>query len=55
MPEPQVEVVTRAGRHRFDFAWKEEKVALEFDGKTKYFDYSPQPRCSSRNGGGRRP
>lgn len=41
MPEPQVEVVTRAGRHRFDFAWKEEKVALEFDGKTKYFDYKP--------------
>ena len=24
-----------------DFAWKVEKVALEFDGKTKYFDYRP--------------
>ncbi|MET4146691.1 very-short-patch-repair endonuclease [Arthrobacter sp. UYCo732] len=41
MPEPQVEVTTRAGRYRLDFAWKEKKVALEFDGKTKYFDYKP--------------
>ena len=40
-PEPQVEVTTRAGRYRLDFAWKEKKVALEFDGKTKYFDYKP--------------
>jgi very-short-patch-repair endonuclease len=38
-PEPQLEVSSRAGRHRLDFAWKEEKVALEFDGRTKYFDY----------------
>ncbi len=41
MPEPQVEVQTRLGRHRLDFAWKEQKVALEFDGKVKYFDYRP--------------
>ena len=41
LPEPQVLVATRAGRYRLDFAWKEEKVALEFDGKTKYFDYRP--------------
>lgn len=40
-PEPQLEVSSRAGRHRMDFAWKEEKVALEFDGRTKYFDYKP--------------
>ena len=40
-PELQLEVPSRAGRHRLDFAWKEEKVALEFDGKTKYFDYKP--------------
>lgn len=40
-PEPQVEVATRTGRYRLDFAWKEEKVALEFDGKTKYVDYRP--------------
>jgi very-short-patch-repair endonuclease len=42
-PEPQVEVTTRVGRYRLDFAWKEKKVALEFDGKTKYFDYKPTP------------
>jgi very-short-patch-repair endonuclease len=41
LPEPQVAVATRAGRYRLDFAWKEKKVALEFDGKTKYFDYKP--------------
>ena len=41
MPDPQVEVTTRAGRYRLDFAWKAKKVALEFDGKTKYFDYKP--------------
>jgi very-short-patch-repair endonuclease len=41
MPEAQVEVQSRAGRHRLDFAWKEKKVALEFDGKVKYFDYKP--------------
>lgn len=41
LPEPQVAVATRAGRYRLDFTWKEKKVALEFDGKTKYFDYRP--------------
>jgi hypothetical protein len=40
-PTPQVEVLSRVGRHRLDFAWKEEKVALEFDGKAKYFDFQP--------------
>ncbi len=40
-PEPQLEVPSRAGRHRLDLAWKEEKLALEFDGRTKYFDYKP--------------
>jgi len=40
-PEPQVEVMTRRGRYRMDFAWKQRKVALEFDGKNKYFDYRP--------------
>nr|WP_167267443.1 type IV toxin-antitoxin system AbiEi family antitoxin domain-containing protein [Paenarthrobacter ilicis] len=40
-PEPQVEVQSRVGRHRMDFAWKKEKLALEFDGRTKYFDYQP--------------
>jgi predicted transcriptional regulator of viral defense system len=40
-PQPQVEVASTAGRHRLDFAWKQERLALEFDGKTKYFDYKP--------------
>jgi very-short-patch-repair endonuclease len=42
-PTPQFEVLSRIGRHRLDFAWKKEKVALEFDGKAKYFDYKPTP------------
>ncbi|MFJ4228641.1 hypothetical protein ACIPYV_13865 [Paenarthrobacter nicotinovorans] len=40
-PQPQFEVQTRIGRHRMDFAWEEEMLALEFDGRTKYFDYKP--------------
>ncbi|MFC9334928.1 hypothetical protein [Arthrobacter sp. NPDC057009] len=40
-PTPQFEVTSPIGRHRLDFAWKKEKVALEFDGKVKYFDYKP--------------
>lgn len=41
MPETQVAVQSRAGRHRLDFAWREAKVALEFDGEIKYFDFKP--------------
>ncbi|MBT2586571.1 type IV toxin-antitoxin system AbiEi family antitoxin domain-containing protein [Arthrobacter sp. ISL-95] len=40
-PELQVEVDTVEGRHRMDMAWRAKKVALEFDGRTKYFDYAP--------------
>lgn len=40
-PELQVAVVSAAGQHRLDFAWRDKKVALEFDGKVKYFDYQP--------------
>jgi len=40
-PTPQFEVTSPIGRHRLDFAWKKEKVALEFDGKVKYFDFQP--------------
>lgn len=40
-PRPQVEVQSRVGLHRMDFAWEEEKLALEFDGRAKYFDYKP--------------
>ncbi|MGO4588081.1 type IV toxin-antitoxin system AbiEi family antitoxin domain-containing protein [Paenarthrobacter sp. 2TAF44] len=40
-PDLQVGVRTTEGRHRLDFAWREKKVALEFDGRVKYFDYEP--------------
>lgn len=40
-PEPQVPVLSRHGLFRLDFAWRERKLALEFDGKAKYFDYRP--------------
>jgi very-short-patch-repair endonuclease len=40
-PELQWEVRTALGLHRMDFAWPALKVALEFDGKSKYFDYRP--------------
>lgn len=41
MPELQVEVTTNMGKHRLDFAWRAKRLALEFDGKVKYFDYAP--------------
>ncbi|MFJ6281207.1 type IV toxin-antitoxin system AbiEi family antitoxin domain-containing protein [Arthrobacter subterraneus] len=41
MPVQQLRVPTRNGAHRLDFAWKDIKLALEFDGRTKYFDYAP--------------
>lgn len=40
-PEPQVVVWSAAGQHRIDFAWRDKKVALEFDGRVKYFDFQP--------------
>lgn len=39
--EPQYVVHTAVGEHRLDFAWPTRKVALEFDGRAKYFDYQP--------------
>lgn len=39
MPVPQYAVRTVVGQRRLDFAWPEQKVALEFDGAGKYFDY----------------
>lgn len=41
LPVPQFEVRTPIGRHRLDFAWPNRKVALEFDGRSKYFEYHP--------------
>jgi len=40
-PQLQYVVRTPLGEYRLDFAWPERKVALEFDGKSKYFDYKP--------------
>lgn len=41
MPVEQFVVQTRLGLHRLDFALPEIKLAFEFDGKAKYFDYQP--------------
>ncbi|MDQ6752087.1 MAG: endonuclease domain-containing protein [Actinomycetota bacterium] len=38
-PEPQLAIPTDAGTFRADFAWKERKLILEFDGRYKYFDF----------------
>jgi very-short-patch-repair endonuclease len=40
-PELQVVVRSAEGRHRLDFAWRDRRVALEFDGRVKYFDFQP--------------
>lgn len=44
MPQLQLKVTTRSGEHRLDFGWEDLKVALEFDGDSKYFDYEPTPQ-----------
>jgi very-short-patch-repair endonuclease len=43
IPPPELQYVVRTplGEHRLDFAWPRQKVALEFDGRTKYFNYRP--------------
>ncbi len=41
MPDLQVEIRTRHGLHRADFAWREYRLILEFDGWAKYFLYRP--------------
>lgn len=38
-PELQLEIPTRNGLFRADFAWRSLRLAVEFDGKTKYFDF----------------
>ena len=40
-PDLQYPVWTPHGEYRLDFAWPECRVALEFDGRSKYFDYRP--------------
>ncbi|WP_434618035.1 hypothetical protein [Arthrobacter sp. A5] len=41
--QPDVQVVIQAGSisYRADFAWPALKLILEFDGKSKYFDFAP--------------
>lgn len=39
--EPQVEIRTREGLFRADFADSEARVVIEFDGAAKYTDYNP--------------
>ncbi|QQC59843.1 hypothetical protein I6H58_02370 [Rothia kristinae] len=43
VPRPvlQLPVRTERGWRRLDMAWEDELVALEVDGRTKYFDYEP--------------
>lgn len=43
LPAPvlQLEVASRGGVYRADFAWPRYKVIVEFDGEGKYFDYRP--------------
>jgi very-short-patch-repair endonuclease len=48
MPQLQVPVRSRGGSYRLDFAWPDLKVALEFDGDSKYFDYRPTPQVLLR-------
>lgn len=48
MPELQVEIATRHGLHRVDFAWREYRLILEFDGWGKYFDYRPTDQAVAR-------
>ncbi|WFR83925.1 hypothetical protein [Arthrobacter sp. Y-9] len=40
-PTPQLEVWTARGMRRLDFGWEAKKLALEFDGSSKYFDFKP--------------
>lgn len=50
MPVQQFTVPMHNGVHRLDFAWQGIKLALEFDGRTKYFDYAPTDEVLFRDG-----
>lgn len=43
VPRPVLQLPVRTGRgwRRLDMAWEEERVALEVDGRAKYFDFGP--------------
>jgi hypothetical protein len=40
-PELQITLVVAGENYRPDFAWREVKLIVEFDGNAKYFDYEP--------------
>ncbi|PYI66590.1 hypothetical protein CVV68_13560 [Arthrobacter livingstonensis] len=40
-PELQIKLIVDGREYRPDFAWREVKLIVEFDGNTKYFDYEP--------------
>ncbi|NVM95464.1 type IV toxin-antitoxin system AbiEi family antitoxin domain-containing protein [Arthrobacter wenxiniae] len=43
-PELQLELWVDGHLYRPDFAWRDRKVIVEFDGDTKYFDFGPTPQ-----------
>lgn len=47
-PTLQQEVRTARGRYRLDLSWPQQKVALEVDGRIKYFDESLMPDGDAR-------
>jgi len=40
-PEYQVRLFVRGNEYRVDGTWRDIMLALEFDGKSKYFDFKP--------------
>ncbi len=42
-PELQITLSVDGREYRPDFAWREVKLIVEFDGDTKYFDHEPTP------------
>ncbi|MCQ9162711.1 hypothetical protein [Arthrobacter sp. STN4] len=43
IPQPELQLELRVDGHLYrpDFAWREQKVIVEFDGDVKYFDFGP--------------
>lgn len=42
-PKSQCEIVVDGFLYRPDFVWEKQRLIVEFDGDTKYFDYKPVP------------
>ena len=43
-PELQVRIRTPRGLYRGDFGWRAQRLLLEFDGDTEYYDHGPTDR-----------